>query len=226
MEVPVWWTVGIMDSIFIGFIILMFVTTGLSLWAAVRGMEKSRKQFAVIASDLGLNLVEREGVFGVRPLPEIVGSLHGRDVRIHQYRVGSGKNSQTWSALRIGSVTGTNLSLRMSGQGMGSKIRSVFGAQEIEVEDAAFNRRWFIETNDEDFMGAALHGDILTAVSAVQPDHKHPKGEFRIKDGEASYHEQGALGKPDRMDRIKRAVPAVQQLLDTVVVHADRNLRS
>jgi hypothetical protein len=122
----------------------------------------------------------------------------------------------------MGRVRSTNLQVTLSGQGAYTKFRSFFGAEEIEVEDRAFNDRWFIETNDPTFLQVALFGKACAAIDATQSDGRTPKGRFRLKDGEMRYEEKGSLSDADRRERMGLAITAGQELLDIAAVHADQ----
>ncbi len=208
--------------VIIAFLALAPVTIGLVFWIALRQAKKTGAMIEAYAKELGLDVHQRPPLFGIfQGLPEVVGSLHGREVRIYQFQKGSGKNSQTWSALTIGRVAGSDLHVTLSGQGAFTKIRSVFGAEEIQVEDRTFNDRWFIETNDPEFLKVALFGKVCTAIEASQPGGNKPKGRFDLKAGEVRYEEQGSLSTADRRERIRLAITAAQELLDVASVHAD-----
>lgn len=209
--------------VFLAFFALAPLLMGLFFWVAIKQAKKTGVKIEAYAKELGLGVHQKPPLFGVfQGLPEVVGSLQGREVRIYQFQKGSGKNSQTWSALTLGRVTGSDLHVTLSGQGAFSKIRSFFGAKEIQVEDRMFNDRWFIETNDPDFLKVALFGKVCTAIDASQPGFKKPKGRFELKNGELRYEEPGSLSEADRRERIRLAIAAAQELLDVASVHADQ----
>jgi hypothetical protein len=205
------------------FVVLGPVVMGVVFWMTIKSARKTGAAIEVYAAELGLHAEKKPPVLGIfHPLPQVVGTLHGRDIKIYQFQKGSGKNSQTWSALEMGRVKGTDLQITLSGQGTFSKLRSFFGAKEIEVEDRAFNDRWFIETSDPEFLKVALYGKICAAIDASQPAGTKPKGRYKMEVGAVRYEEQGTLGDADRRERIRLAIPAAQQLLDVASVHADQ----
>lgn len=207
--------------VFVAFFLLVPLFMGWAVWMAKKQSQKTAATIEAYAKELGLEAHRRPAVFGIFPsLPEVVGSRHGREVRIFQFQKGSGKNSQTWSALEVGRVAGTNLKVTLSAQGVMTKIRSVFGAKEIQVEEKAFNDRWFIETNDPGFLQAALYGKVSEAIDASQPKVGSPEGKFELKEGEVRYSELGTLGDAGRRARIKAAMAAAHELLDVAEVHA------
>ena len=215
---------GMADSIlFMAFFAIAPLFTGVMLWLAFRHAKKTGATIEVFARELGLDVRKKPPVLGIfQGLPEVVGERQGRQVRIYQFPKGSGKNSQTWSALVMGRVRSTNLQVTLSGQGAYTKFRSFFGAEEIEVEDRASNDRWFIETNDPTFLQVALFGKACAAIDATQSDGRTPKGRFRLKDGEMRYEEKGSLSDADRRERMELAITAGQELLDVAAVHADQ----
>lgn len=209
--------------VFVAFIVMGPVMMGFAFWMAMRQSQKIGVKIEAYARDLGLDVHRKPPTFGVfHRLPEVVGSLQGRDLRIYQFQKGSGKNSQTWCALTMGQVPGTDLHVKLSGQGAFTKIRSFFGAKEIEVEDRGFNDRWFIETNDPDFLKVALFGKVCGAIDGSQPGNRKPKGRFELEDGNVRYEEQGSLSDADRRQRIRLPITAAQELLDVAAVHADQ----
>ena len=222
------WDSGMFESfVFIAFFAMMPIMTGIILWLAAKQSKKTGAVIEGYARELGLGIHKRPPLFGIfQSLPQVVGSRHGRDVRIYQFQKGSGKNSQTWCALTMGHVPGTDLHVKLSGQGAFTKIRSFFGAQEIEVEGRAFNDRWFIETNDPGFLKAALFGKVCGAIDATQPGGGKPKGRFELEDGAVRYEEMGGFSDADRRERLRLAMAAAQELLDVASVHADQGGRA
>lgn len=218
--------IGMADSIpFLAFFAIAPLFTGLFLWLAFRQAKKTGAKIEVFARELGLDVRKKPLVLGIfQGLPEVVGSRYGRQVRIYQFQKGSGKNSQTWCALVMGRVPATNLQVTLSGQGAYSKFRSFFGAEEIEVDDRAFNDRWFIETNEPAYLKVALFGKVCAAIDATQSVGRSPKGRFQLKDGEMRYEEKGSLSDPDRRERMRLAIAAGQELLDVAAVHADQRM--
>lgn len=213
--------------VFVAFFMLAPLMVGLVFWIAAKQAKKTGAVIEGYAGELGLGIHQRPPLFGIfHSLPQVVGSRHGRDVRIYQFQKGSGKNSQTWCALTMGQVPGTDLHVKLSGQGAFTKIRSFFGAQEIAVEDRAFNDRWFIETNDPGFLKAALFGKVCAAIDATQPGGGKPKGRFELEDGAVRYEEMGGFSDADRRERLRLAMAAAQELLDVASVHADQGGRA
>ncbi|GAB5560193.1 MAG: hypothetical protein SynsKO_18400 [Synoicihabitans sp.] len=215
---------GQADPIFIIIVSIMPVVMGLVIWFAWKEGKKTRTKLRALADEMGLGFIAPPPLFGIfHSSPRLFGQVQGREVEIYQYTTGSGKNSRTWSALKLGHVGTSRLAITLSGQGLGSKIRSVFGAEEIQVEDRHFNNRWFIETNDPDFLTVALFGKACAAIDASQSAVGKPKGTFELKDGDVFYREQGALSSDARIARIRQALPAAQALLDIADVHASQS---
>ena len=170
---------------------LPILGTVLVLWIVRTTSRNTLARLSALAEAMRLQLVTKPPVFGIfHQTPELAGEEQGRAVRLFQFTKGSGKNSTTWWALTLTSPqVARRLSFSLQPQNFGTSVRAFFGAKEIQVGDADFDRRWFIETNAPDFLPVALIDEVRAVIDAAQP-----KGVFRLADGTLRYEERGALG--------------------------------
>ena len=198
----------------------VFAVMGFAIYSGLKGTRKSGELMQSLADEFRLELLTQPPVLGIfKRKPEVEGMWRGRRVRFHHYTTGSGKNQTTWAELVMGNVAGSALELSLGRQGLGSKLRAVFGAKEIRVGDSRFDEQWFIETNKPEFVQAAFIGELREAIESSQP--RKPQGKYELSQGEVTYTEQGTINTPERRDRMAKAVIAADLLLNLAAVEAE-----
>lgn len=68
------------------------------------------------------------------------GRYKGYTVEVYTFTKGSGKNSSTWTRFHVNFRKSLGLGLQLKRQGFFSGIAKVFGAQDIEIGDAGFDK--------------------------------------------------------------------------------------
>jgi hypothetical protein len=112
----------------------------------------------------------------------------------------------------------TSLQFDLTRQNFGSTILEMFGAKEIQVGDAAFDKAWFVRTNQPEFFGVALVPSIREKLMA------DPKGRwgsrYKLEDGLVQYAEQGYFSGTEAVERLEKQLPLLQELADVAEVSA------
>ena len=150
-------------------------------------------------------------------VPEVQGWYRGKRVRFYTYTTGSGKSRTHWAAVSATPPEPSPLTLRISRQGVGSKVRALFGAKEIELGDAAFDRRWFIETDAPDFLRAAILPEVRTRLDRIA--QRSRAGTYETVAGAVRYAEVGGFDSIERGERYIEALEAVCDLADVAEVY-------
>ena len=105
------------------------------------------------------------------------------DVAIHELHVGHVSllvDCRVRSAKSVAPREHSGITFSISRQGFGSRVKALFGAEEIKVGDTAFDQEWFIQSNAPDFLAAGLLPEMQRK---IQPHHD----KWKLEDGEIIY---------------------------------------
>jgi hypothetical protein len=167
-----------------------------------------------LAGALGLEFVDARPKLGLfYPEPRAAGALRGKAVQLFNYTTGSGKSRRTWSAIGVTPAVAGGLTFAIKRQGFGSKLQELFGAKEITVGDPEFDRAWFIQTNEPEFLRAAL-------LPEVREKFRSLPGVFKLEQGRVLYAEEGMFSDAARCRRFEAVVALACDLADIAEVHA------
>ncbi|MEM7160904.1 MAG: hypothetical protein AAF487_00560 [Bacteroidota bacterium] len=107
------------------------------------------------------------------------GGFFGRDEFIYEYKAwkiyldkitkGSGKNSRNYTRLRVPFYNLSGLKFEIFEENFMGSIRKLFGNQDIELKDKAFDDRFVIKGNDEKSIQQFLCDIELMNIIFVQP---------------------------------------------------------
>ena len=192
---------------------------GAMFWFIAQQARKARANVQGIAERLGLVLTEKKSL-GMTTGFELNGPVAGRDLRFWTYTTGSGKNSTTWCAVSVSVRATGRLAFELRRQGFTTKVMALFGAKEISVGDAAFDAAWFVQTNEPDFLRAALGPEIRAKLMPARADGA--TGSFKLEAGAVRYAEQGSFSDARQSDRLEQKVPLLQDLADLAEVFAEQ----
>ena len=183
--------------------------------------EKAMANLTAMANSLGLDLVvsEKRALFGSSP-PRLNGVLRGRAVQVYSYTTGSGKSRQVWCALSAAVDDSSGLTLRISGENVLTRIGRTFGARELVVGDEAFDSRFWIKTNDPDYMRVALLPEVRSRF--LENWNAGATGSISVENGEVKYVEQGFFSDAKRCDRFVAMAGLVCDIGEIVEVHRRR----
>jgi hypothetical protein len=152
-------------------------------------------------------------------LPSASGLIRNKPVRLFGYTTGSGKSQVTWRALSVAPRAHGGLALSLVPQGLGSKVRTWFGAKEVEVGDPAFDRAWFIQTNHPDFVVAALLPELRAKFTEASRGSRSPS--LKVKDGVVVYAEKGRFDSESTTVRFEALADVVCDFADVVEIFSE-----
>lgn len=140
---------------------LVFV--GLVLWLGIRQRQKLNEVFSDFAMKLGCPVTLGESRwFG---FPSIAGTYRRHPLRIWMFTRSSGsgksRSTTTYTAFTIQVPTSTDFEFHIYEQGFFSTIGiRLFGMQDIQINDEAFDREFVIKGKDENHIVEFLAPDI------------------------------------------------------------------
>jgi hypothetical protein len=129
----------------------LFVIAGIAIAIGI-GLTKNRNQqvnqtWSTVAQELDLTL--RQAAFGTTP--QLSGFVSGHDVTVDIKKKRSGKSNSAWTRFRLG-MPPLELDLKLKRQGFLSGINKVFGAKDIRIGDAEFDRQVLVVGRNEPLM--------------------------------------------------------------------------
>lgn len=112
------------------------------------------------------------GIGGSRRVSELITGTYGGAPATsftYRYTTGSGKNRQVhvFHVVSLGLPTWLP-GLQLTPQGVGARIVTALGGQDLEFESEDFNRQWRVEARDEKYAHDVLHPRTLERL--VRPD--------------------------------------------------------
>lgn len=195
----------------------------LVLWAAAKTSKRASDNLGSLARTLGLRYEPGTPVFGVfYPETRASGQRRGKFVEAYSYSTGSGKSRIQWCAVAATPAGAGGLTFSLRPQGLGTKLMEMFGSHEIQVGDAEFDRRWYIQTNQPDFLRAALLPEVRAKLDALANDRGVLGPQVQLEKGVVRYAEQGSFSDPARTARLTQAMEVVCDLADLAEVFAAR----
>lgn len=197
-------------------VVIMAGFIALIVWGAVQHQKKVRANLEGLAARLGLQvtgdprgLVTSGAVSGVR---------QGKEVRFWTYATGSGKSRRTWCAVGVRPRAHGGLEFDLRRQGFGTKVMEWLGAKEIQVGDPAFDREWFVRTNQPEFLAAALVPEVRARLAAL--GHFASEKPFQLEGGLVQLSTPGTFGNDKVVTRLEACLPLLYDLADIAEVFA------
>jgi hypothetical protein len=198
---------------FLLFVVLAGVTIGAT------GVRRRRKaaNLQKLATQLGLEFISVGNAWIGTSF--VSGTLRGKQVKFFNYSTGAGKSGDTtWSAMTAQVATPGTLAFTLEKRGFVAKIERLFGAHEVTVGNAEFDRAWFMRSNRPVFLRAALIPELRAKLMAAL--HGGITGKFELKGGEVKYAEIGGFSDQKRTDRFAALADVVCDLVDVAEVAA------
>lgn len=174
----------------------------------VRAAKKARENFRKLATQLNLEFVEKDPV---TRRARVTGLWQGRRVTFQSRAVGSGKRRKVWSELSLTPAAHGGLTFRLAPRSLGTALEQLFGAQDLEVGEPGFDKKWLVQSNQPDFFKAALMPQIQEKLGGFP-------GEWRMDDGAIVYRERGDFSTDAIGERMARAVELAADLGDIAEV--------
>ncbi|HZP59714.1 MAG TPA: hypothetical protein VFB27_05265 [Opitutaceae bacterium] len=202
---------------FMPFIVIPLIG-GLVIWSAWIQKRKAAANLQKLAAQLGLEFLPARGWLA---RPSVAGTRRGKVVQIFNYTTGSGKSQTTWSAARVQLAAPGPLTFKLKKRGVASKLTALFGARDISVGDADFDRAWFVQTNQPEFLCAALLPELREKLMAAR--RAGASGAFELTGAEVKYAEIGSFATAKRTDRFATLIDLLGDLADVADVAAEQN---
>jgi len=205
----------LMAAIGLGFV-------GFLLWLGAKSSQKVWRNGQRLAETLGLT--PAHGVPTGQwfyPAPRAAGTIRGKRVELFTYTTGSGKSRRHWAAISAAPRAAGGLTLSLARQGFATRVLELFGAKEVQVVDPAFDQRWFIRTNQPEFVRAALLPELRMKLAALDATHAL-RGSFELKDGVVKYAEEGGFYDDARCTRFAAVADVVCDFADIAEVWAQQ----
>lgn len=179
-------------------------------FAAVLGsifysQKKSREAWARVAIALGLDYTEGS-FFGIGA---IEGEYQGYWVRIDTFSRGSGKNSKTYTRIQTFLNPPLSLGLAVYREHLFSGIGKMFGAQDIEIGDNAFDSRFLVKGADSDAVLRLLSPDLRKQLLL----YDDRVGALNINDERVYYEARGMLTDQATIEHVLAGQQVVAQRL-------------
>jgi hypothetical protein len=194
---------------------------GLIIWGAVQHQKKVRANLEALAARLGMQVTG--DLKSLLASGGVAGTYQGKAVRFWTYSTGSGKSRRTWCAVGVKPRAHGGLQFELQRQGFGTKIMEWFGAKEIQVGDPAFDRDWFIRTNQPEFLAAALVPEIRAKLTSLKLAASEKP--FRLEAGEVQLSTPGTFGSDQVVARLESCLPLLFDLADIAEVYAGNEVR-
>jgi hypothetical protein len=182
-------------------------------WLAITQTKKVKANLAALAARRGLRVVEEKHAFGSTQL--VSGLAQGREVRFWTYTTGGGKSRTTWVAVGV-RPRATGLTFEFRRQGFTTSVMGFFGSKEVTFGDAAFDKAWFVRTNQPVLLRAALVPDIRAKLLA-HPSRRQD-GDYKLADGLVQFAERGTFHSNETIARLEAKLPLLHDLADVVEV--------
>lgn len=198
------------------FTLVMVAVVGLAIWAGRVQKQRATDNLQKLAAQLGLEFVAATGWTG---RPCVTGTLRGKKTDFFSYVTSTGKSSTAWAAVTVQAAMAGALTFSLEKRGFVAKIEKLFGAHEAVVDDAEFAQAWFVQTNQPDFMSAALIPELRAKLMAAR--QAGAKGNIELKGGVVKYAEVGGFADAKLSDRFAALADLMCDLADVAEVAAE-----
>jgi hypothetical protein len=190
---------------------------GLVIWIGRVQQKKALANLQALGGRLGLSVSGGQSVFG--PGPAADGTQQGRQVRFWSYTTGSGKSRRNWVAAGVRPRADGGLSFELQPQGLGTKFMELFGVKEIQVGEKRFDDAWFVQTNQPEFLAAALVPEMREKLMQTIGPRTRP-GSYKLEAGLVRYAEEGQFSDAELVTRLETRLPLLHDLADVAEVFA------
>lgn len=213
-------------------IALLMLVGGIALVAlllslAIKQSERAHRNIEQLAERLGLTLAPARKRFGFWSESEAAGLRRGKSARLYAYTTGSGKSRTRWTALAVHPAATGGLTFQIGRQGFSTRLKQLFGAQEITVGDRAFDDAWFIQTNQPEFFRAALIPELRARLTAAFDNSGRAHGvAIKLESNAVVYAEMGDFSDERRCERIARMADVLSDFADVAEVFAQLGSKS
>ena len=200
-------------------LVLFVAGVAFSWWAFVQ-QRRSAANLRALALRLGLDFFD-DKKSGWESILVVTGKHEGREITFNTFTTGSGKSRVNWRGVSVRPRTIGGLLFHFRPQGLRTKLAELFGTNEITVGDAAFDAAWFLETNEPEFLRAALVPEVRAKLMAAHAD-AGTDGNFKLQQTAVVYAEHGTFADPNDCARFELLLPVLHDLADIAEVSAER----
>ena len=201
-------------NLMVGFGLLM-------IWAVAQASRRAADNVRQLAETLGLQVQTPPPVLGLfHPEPRASGQRRGKRTEIFSFTTGAGKSRVQWCALSVAPARDGGLNCSLQRQDLGTKLKELFGAREIQVGDPEFDRQWCIQTNQPEFLRAALLPELRQKITALAAAPGGRPGRWQLEAGLVRYAEQGSFANANIAARLSLAAEIGADLAEVAEVFA------
>ena len=168
-----------------------------------------------IATQLGLEFSPAPSWF---MQPRVAGPRRGRAVQIFNYSTGSGKTRRVWSAISAHPAGDGRLTFALRKRYLTTRINQIFGPRPITTGDEEFDKAWFVQTNQPEFLRAALIPELR--VQLMEARRAGAKGKLELEHAVVKYSESGYFTSAKCVGRFLALADVVCDLADVAEVAA------
>lgn len=194
--------------------ILLFL--GLIIWLNWWAQKKTLANLQALAGRLGLQLTTPPRALSGGGV--VSGVQQDRAVRFWTYSTGSGKSRRTWVAVGVRPRAAGGLQFEIQPQNLATKVMEWFGAKEIQVGDPAFDQAWFVQTDQPEFLAAALVPEIREKLTV--PNGAGWSGSYKLTEGEVRFALQNNFASEKAIMQLEARLPVLHDLADVAEVFA------
>lgn len=181
----------------------------------VRAARRSRENLQRLADELGLRAVLPEKRrFLLAVSGSVEGDYRGRSVRIYSYVTGSGKSRTHWCAVEARAQNPGGLSFSISSENFLTRAGRAFGLQDVAVGDEAFDRKFFVRSNQPEYMRMALIPEVRARFLAGWGAGS--RGGIKAEAGTVKYSEVGSFSSGKIVARVPQILELVCDAADIV----------
>lgn len=166
-------------------LVLMFIVgvVALIVFFAKKQRKKLDNNFQKLAQEFRINYIEPERKWWKKTYPMADGMWQNRHIRIGMRIVSSGENQQEYTYISM-VCTSENYTMALTPEGFFNKIGKVFGSQDIQIGDEAFDEAFMIKGNNERIIKNIL--DYSTKQMLVENKSKLT-GKLEVRHNEIYY---------------------------------------
>jgi hypothetical protein len=192
-------------------VVSTLVTAGLGAvvahWNYTR--RKTTQHLQELANQLQLKFMPPAGWL---KMPTVVGTLRGRTMQLFNFSTGFGRSKRNWSAVSALPAGDGRMTLSIRRNALTTRLNHIFGPKRVTTGDSEFDEAWYVQTNQSEFVSAALIQEIRTRF--MEARRAGAKGYFELQQGLVKYVESGYFTSPKCVARFGVAANLVCDLAD------------
>ena len=175
----------------VGNTIAAIIFIGALYWWSLRRQKDREKHLKQLAERRGLKFeTVKTGfrMFSHNNQSQVTGQLDGRKVAIRTYFTGAGRYTTAWHVMSVSPKTPSHLAFLIEREDLETQLSRGFGSKRIMTGDKKFDPLWSIQTNQTEFMLAALGPDFRARFCQLCDGGK-TAGKFELAGSDVSYTE-------------------------------------